>query len=234
MQRGAVIDDLWMRPLKHGYTNRTVGDGSVVEKTYEGPDAGLRRAREHTLLTRLQGKLPVPPVHGLDNGILTLGFVTGTPGQDLIDAGRAAQVLEACGTLLRRIHETAPSVLGAGAQDAGQVLVHGDFGPNNMLLDPVTFQVAAVVDWEFAHLGDAVEDLAWCEWIVRMHHAEHRQALDRFFHAYGGPVPAWPVRQAAMLARCAELELFCHRWESNGPGVRQWQERAATTAGWQE
>jgi aminoglycoside phosphotransferase (APT) family kinase protein len=33
-----------------------------------------------------------------------------------------------------------------------------------------------VVDWEFAHLGDPVEDLAWCEWIVRMHHPEHVDA----------------------------------------------------------
>ncbi|MFD4910482.1 hypothetical protein [Kitasatospora purpeofusca] len=69
---------------------------------------------------------------------------------------------------------------------------------------------------------------------MRMHHAGHRQDLDHFFHAYGGPVPAWPVRRAAMLARCAELEQFCHRWESNDSGARQWQERAAMTAGWQE
>ncbi|NEW75325.1 phosphotransferase [Streptomyces rapamycinicus] len=223
-----------MRPLKHGYTNRTIGDGLIVEKTYEGPDAGIRSAREHTLLTRLYGQLPVPPVHGLDNGILTLGFVAGTPGQELMDAGHAAPVLEACGTLLRRIHATTPSVLGADVDDAGRVLVHGDFGPNNLLLDPVTFQVTAVVDWEFAHLGDAVEDLAWCEWIVRMHHAEHRQKVDDFFNAYGRPVPAWPIRQAAMLARCTALQQFCHRWEPNGPGVRQWQERTATTAGWRE
>lgn len=234
MQRGAVDDDRWMRPLKHGYTNRTVGDGSVVEKTYEGPDAGIRRVREYALLTRLQGNLPVPPVRGVDEGVLTLGFMAGAPGQELVEAGHAAQVLEACGVILRRIHETAPSVLGAGAHDAGKVLVHGDFGPNNLLLDPVSFKVTAVVDWEFAHLGDAVEDLAWCEWIVRMHHAEHHHALDHFFNAYGGAVPAWPVRQATMLARCAELEQFCHRGDPNGPGVRQWQERTATTAGWQE
>ncbi|WP_406165688.1 phosphotransferase [Streptomyces canus] len=187
-----------MRPLKHGYTNRTVGDGSVVEKTYEGPDAGIRRAREYALLTRLQGKLPVPPVRGVDDGVLTLGFVAGAPGQELVEAGHAAQVLEACGVLLRRIHETASSVLGPGAHDAGKVLVHGDFGPNNLLLDPVSFKVTAVVDREFAHLGDAVEDLAWCEWIVRMHHAEHHHALDHFFNAYGGAVPTWPVRQATM------------------------------------
>jgi hypothetical protein len=40
-----MLDDLRMRPLKHGYTNSTLGDGAVVEKTYEGPDADLRLAR---------------------------------------------------------------------------------------------------------------------------------------------------------------------------------------------
>ncbi|WP_461012009.1 phosphotransferase [Streptomyces capparidis] len=59
--------------------------------------------------------------------------------------------------------------------------MHGDFGPNNVLLNPGTFEVTAVVDGEFAHLGDPVEDLAWCEWIVRTHH--HRIALGHFFRA---------------------------------------------------
>lgn len=42
----------------------------------------------------------------------------------------------------------------------GVVLVHGDYGPNNTLLDPAARQVTAVLDWEWAHAGDAVEDLA--------------------------------------------------------------------------
>lgn len=223
-----------MRRLKHGYTNHTVGDGVVVEKTYEGPDADLRLDREHGLLSRLQGRLPVPPVRAADVGTLTLGFVPGVQGQELLDAGHAEPVLETCGRVLRRIHDIAPSVLGTDGHAAGKVLVHGDFGPNNVLLDPVTFEVTAVLDWEFAHLGDPVEDLAWCEWIVRMHHPEHRQALTFFFDAYDGDVPDWPARRAVMLARCESLEQFCHRWEPNGPGVRQWRERAATTAGWHE
>lgn len=32
-------DDQGVRPLKHGYTNRTVTDGAVVAKTYERPGA---------------------------------------------------------------------------------------------------------------------------------------------------------------------------------------------------
>ncbi|MFD8379628.1 hypothetical protein ACFV2X_13985 [Streptomyces sp. NPDC059679] len=87
-----------------------------MRKTYEGPDAELGLDRERTLLTRLRGRLPVPP-------------------------GHAVEVLEACGELLRRVHEV-------GARDEGKVLVHGDYGPNNVLLDPVTFQVTAAVDWD--------------------------------------------------------------------------------------
>lgn len=223
-----------MRPLRHGYTNRTVGDGAVVRKTYEGPDAGVRLGREHELLSRLRGLLPVPPVLAADAGSLTLGFVAGVPGQELIEAGHAAAVLASCGALLRRIQGTGTDAAAPGAPGGGGVLVHGDFGPHNVLLDPVTFRVTAVVDWEFARVGDPVEDLAWCEWIVRTHHAGHRHTLDHFFHAYGGEVPPWPVRRAAMLARCASLRRFCHRWEPDGPGVRLWRERAAATAGWQE
>ncbi|WP_246111653.1 phosphotransferase [Streptomyces hawaiiensis] len=164
----------------------------------------------------------------------THSFVAGAPGQELLDAGQAEAVLAGCGELLRRIHRTRPSVLPEDAQSTNKVLVHGDFGPNNVLLDPGTCKVTAVVDWEFAHLGHPVEDLAWCEWIVRTHHPAHRVALGHFFRAYGGEVPSWPARRAAMLTRCEEMRQFCDRWEPNGPGVRLWQERAATTADWQE
>ncbi|WP_348540842.1 phosphotransferase [Streptomyces sp. NL15-2K] len=111
--------------------------------------------------------------------------------------------------------------------------MHGDFGPHNTLFEPRTFQVTAVVDWEFAHLGDPVEDLAWCEWIVRMHHPEHADALGHFFGAYGGTVPTWSARHASMLAKCASYREFCQRWDPSGPGVRQWEERTEITRAWQ-
>lgn len=54
-----------------------------------------------------------------------------------------------------------------------------------MLFDPTTFGVTAVLDWEWTHPGEPVEDLAWCEWIIRMHHPSQVNALDGFFDAYG-------------------------------------------------
>ncbi|MFF3490014.1 phosphotransferase family protein [Streptomyces sp. NPDC002795] len=183
-----------MRPLKHGYTNRTLADGTVVKKSYAGPDAALRLRRERALLPHLQDQLPAPPVLGATATTLKLGFLAGTPGQELLDAGHAAEVMASCGKLLRRIQALTPPVRDLGTRRAGEVLVHGDFGPNNLLLDPGTFEATAVVDWEFAHFGTPVEDLAWCE----------------------------------------ELRRFCERWEADGPGARQWRERAAVTAAWDE
>jgi aminoglycoside phosphotransferase (APT) family kinase protein len=213
-----------MQPLRHGYTNRTVGDGRTVVKHYEGPDAAARRDRERQVLTELQGAVPVPPVVGSDGESLEMGFVAGVQGQELIEAGHASAVLRACGEVLRRIH--------AVPAPPGTVLVHGDFGPNNVLVDPETFTVTVVVDWEFSRCGDPLADLAWCEWIVRMHHPGEVEAVADFHAAYGKPVPEWPVRHAAMLERCAELREFCERWEPGGAGVRSWEERLAVTAAW--
>ena len=42
------------------------------------------------------------------------------------------------------------------------VLVQGDTGPGNFVADGG--RVTALVDWEFAHLGDPVDDLAWVEY----------------------------------------------------------------------
>jgi aminoglycoside phosphotransferase (APT) family kinase protein len=43
---------------------------------------------------------------------------------------------------------------------ARPVLVHGDFRHGNLMIAPDT-GLAAVLDWELAHLGDPLEDLGW-------------------------------------------------------------------------
>lgn len=210
-----------MRRLPHGYTNRTVGDGTVVVKTYAGPDAPIRAEREYSALSIVRGRAPVPPVLQRLPDALILGFVAGSHGQDLIIAGHADPVLAACGSVLRNIHDT-----GVG---------HGDFGPHNLLLDPATFAPVAVLDWEFAAipLTDRVADLAWCEWIVRTHHRAHAGALTALFDAYGAK-PPWPQRHAAMLQRCRELLAFGRRWEPDGAVERSWRFHLSATLRWRE
>jgi aminoglycoside phosphotransferase (APT) family kinase protein len=220
--------------LPHSYTNRTMRDGPVVIKAYQGPDAARRCARETAVLRGLAGHLPVPAVLGSGGGSLRLSLMTGVHGQDLIDAGLAGRVLRACGQMLRRVHATDPVLAHVGDGDRPlAVLVHGDYGPNNVLLDPAAQEVTAILDWEWAHAGDRVEDLAWCEWVVRMHHPQHVTALAAFFDGYGN-TPAWPARQQAMLAQCRAHLAHAEQWWPGGATVRQWQHRLQVTQSWTE
>jgi aminoglycoside phosphotransferase len=221
-----------VQTMPHGYTNRTTGDGQVVTKSYLGPGAALRCAREAEVLTGLAGRLPVPRVLGRQDGRLELEFIPGVPGQQLVDGGRAEEVLGACGLMLRRIHAVSPATAGiTGHRDGAAVLVHGDYGPNNTLLNPAGREVIGVVDWEWAHAGDPVEDLAWCEWIIRMHHPGHVGSLNALFEAYGWR-PPWAARHEVMIGRCQALLAMCERWHPAGDAVRLWQRRIQVTESW--
>ena len=78
-----------MRPLRHSYTNRTLGDGATVVKRYRGPGALTRSRREHAMLNALAGRIPVPAVLEARDGRLTMTFMPGVHGQELLEAGRA-------------------------------------------------------------------------------------------------------------------------------------------------
>lgn len=225
-----------MRPLRHSYTNRTLGDGATVVKCYQGPGALARSRLEQAMLHALQGQLPVPQILDYSDGRLTMTFMNGVHGQELLDAGRADGVLRACGTMLWRIHQLAAGRIAAPATAAGdgRVLVHGDYGPQNVLLDRAPLEITAVLDWEWAHAGHPVEDIAWCEWIIRMHHPRVAGQLGVFFDAYGGAIPSWQARQAAMLGRCRSLLEHSHQRQPGGSGETQWAHRLAVTGTWQE
>jgi aminoglycoside phosphotransferase len=222
-----------MQPLRHSYTNDTRGDGRIVVKRYEGPDAAVRRSRERATLSRLQGRLTVPAVLGdARSDELRMAFVDGVHGQELIEAGMARAVLRACGRTLHHIHHLDIGGIFPDQMDIpGSVVVHGDYGPNNVLLDPGTLAITAVLDWEWAHPGQPVEDVAWCEWIIRMHHGAHVDQLGEFFDAYG-PRPSWEERREAMLTRCQQLLDLCRR--SSVDAAQVWQQRLQITARWAE
>jgi aminoglycoside phosphotransferase (APT) family kinase protein len=38
-------------------------------------------------------------------------------------------------------------------------LVHSDFNPKNLLVDPATARITGLIDWEFAHAGSPYTDL---------------------------------------------------------------------------
>jgi tRNA A-37 threonylcarbamoyl transferase component Bud32 len=217
------------RRLPHGYTNATFTECSAssgeptVVKRYIGPDRKERQGREVWALQALAGRFPVPRLIEHDSSRIVIGYLVGVPGQELLER-MPVPVLHEAGRTARRLHRTD---LGGslGPPGEGSVLVHGDFGPQNMLFD-ASGHLAALVDWEFAHLGDPIEDLAWAEWIVRTHHPQLADALGALFDGYGSQ-PSWAQRHSAMLAQCAQLLAFAQRWSSEAAVV--WQRRIDAT-----
>jgi hypothetical protein len=220
--------------MRHGYTNATTSDGQAVVKRYLGPDATSRQQSEVAALTALRDLVPVPPLLGQAEGEITLGLVEGRPGQELLEQV-PNEVLYAVGQLARRLAAVEVSrVVGLGAAIPGTVVVHGDFGPQNMLFDEATAEPTALLDWELAHIGDPAEDLAWAEWIVRTHHPHLFTSLPALFAGYGER-PPWSRRHAVMLKKCRWALDFGRRWPGAGTGVVQlWQRRLAATTSFTE
>lgn len=210
------------RRLPHGYSNQSWVDNAQVVKQYSGIDASVRQRTEVEALARVAGVVPVPKIIEVDpdRHRVVLTVMPGRHGQELIDEGYASLVLRAAGRTLRRLHDALPG------------MVHGDFGPQNLLLEPSSFQVSAVLDWEFAHDGEPIEDLAWAEWIVRMHHPAATAALPFLFEGYGS-CPAWSVRHAAMLQKCVELERLC-QLRGQDAAAAMWRSRTEATRAWHE
>ena len=204
--------------MRHGYTNETIHTGDTVTKTYLGRYPNVRQNREESALRHLAGRIPVPRLIASEPGRLTMAYVDGAHGQDLIGE-RPAQVLGACGRVLRDLHAIP---VGFIATTYTGVISHGDFGPNNVLIRGD--DVVAVLDWEFSGPGEAIRDLAWCEWIVRTHHPEQRHHLDAFYTAYGFRPEQQAIKQAAY-DRCIELLQFSEDEEL-------WQARVQEVAGW--
>jgi aminoglycoside phosphotransferase len=222
-----------MERLPHGFTNQTrrVGDG--IEKRYEGSDSFVRYERELACLTGLLGRCPVPEILEFDPSTprLVVSEIPGRHGQELMDNGQPAQVLRLIGSQLSGLQSFDPAAV-PGLRGTGDVIVHGDFGPQNILflLDPM--RVSGVLDWELAHIGSAVEDIAWTEWIVRTHHRAALESLPELF-AGSGLSFSWSDRQSAMVLQCRRHLAYC---EASGldAAASDWRQRLEAAERWNE
>jgi hypothetical protein len=219
--------------LPHGYTNFTRRVGETVEKRYDGPRRWDNARRELACLLAFEGRLPVPRVIGTDASVplVVLAEIAGRHGQELVDEGCARWVLRLVGEALSRLQSIDSSTV-AGLDGTGAVIVHGDFGPQNMLFNPELGSIVGILDWESAHLGVPEEDLAWAEWIVRMHHPDATDTLADLFDASGLSV-SWARRHDAMLRQCREILSYC---ESSGMerSAADWRQRLERTEQWRE
>lgn len=132
-----------------------------------GESVGRRVVREPAL-AEARRRLPeqmaqqLARIHALDRDRATLPFLP-VPDPGL---SPAAWVLERSARQLARIGEPHPVLTWAlrwlerHLPPPGEVVVlHGDFRVGNLMVDATG--LAGVFDWEFAHRGDPLEDLAW-------------------------------------------------------------------------
>jgi aminoglycoside phosphotransferase (APT) family kinase protein len=138
----------------------------------------------------------------------------------LIEADSGAAVLEAAGRTLRALH----------ADPNRPTWVHGDYGPQNLLYDEATLDVSGVLDWEFASPGVPISDLAWAQWIVRIHHPHAVGSLDYLFRGWGDEA-SWASRQAAMLHACRRFLARAERMRDS-KATELWSQRFEVTRLW--
>jgi aminoglycoside phosphotransferase len=194
---GPIEGTAW-RPGRSG--NTVSWDGSAVVKRHaSGPSAGLR---ELSVLARLADQ-PVPRVlPGTRADSLRLGYVAGLSATAAIEAGHGSRVLRAMGEAIRAVQLVNPSRFGA-ARETG-VVIHGDFAPYNVIVSEDGTEVRAIVDWEAAHVGDPLVDLAWCEWQCQRVFPRHGYALPQLFAGFGR-LPSRGALEAALATRMSEL-----------------------------
>jgi aminoglycoside phosphotransferase (APT) family kinase protein len=96
-------------------------------------------------------------------------------------------------------------------------LVQGDTGPGNFVFEHE--QVTGIVDWEFAHIGDPMDDWAWME--MRARPDELPALHERYHRATGIPVDGERIRyyRVAVDYRCAITTSLAVR---RGGGARGW------------
>jgi aminoglycoside phosphotransferase (APT) family kinase protein len=161
----------------------------------EGESVGRRIVREPAL-AEARRRLPqqmgeqLARIHRLDPAREDLGFLPASdagcsPAQTALN--RAARQLDRFGEphpalelALRWLRAHAPAC-------PTPVLVHGDFRIGNLMVGPDGLR--GIFDWEFAHLGDPAEDLAWpCVRSWRFGHDALRLGgigqPEEFFEAY--------------------------------------------------
>jgi aminoglycoside phosphotransferase (APT) family kinase protein len=186
------------------------GNALLVERSSGGADVAAigdeatRRAVALSFVERLA------QLHALDASALDLpGFSRPeTPAErGLADLGLWERIFVERVTRPAPLFRWAYRWLRAHAPTSGSrtVVCHGDVGPGNYLFEGD--EVTAILDWEFAHLGDPMDDIAWLT--VRGHHlvrfGDPGAELARYTELTGTPVDAARVRwyQALVLTRMA-------------------------------
>ena len=151
-------------PRPYGYLGELLGREAFVMQRLPGETVG-RRLVQRPEFAPARAALPaqmaeeLARIHAIDSA--PLDFLPGTGSSSPLRHG-----LETLATQLESLEAPHPSLelallhlRRALPPDGPRVLCHGDFRVGNFMVG--TEGLLAVLDWEFAHLGDPREDLAW-------------------------------------------------------------------------
>lgn len=127
-------------------------------------------------------------------------------------------------TLLRVAEEAADLVAAPGRT----ALVHSDFNPKNLLVDPELGTVTGLVDWEYSHAGSPVTDAGN---LLRFgDHPVFDAAFASHFFAHAPALPPEPLRLARALDLIALLDLAARDVTGPNPITRRAAGLVADTA----
>jgi aminoglycoside phosphotransferase (APT) family kinase protein len=103
-----------------------------------------------------------------------------------------------------------------GSDAAEPVLVQGDTGPGNFLYEGG--RVTAVVDWELAHLGDPMDDIAWLSLRATQEpFTDFPTRLREYAALSGNPIDEGRVHYYRVMAE-TKLQVMGHRPDTAGTG----------------
>ncbi|HEV2011284.1 MAG TPA: phosphotransferase family protein, partial [Candidatus Limnocylindria bacterium] len=147
-------------PKPYGYLGEVAGRPAFVTERVSGETIG-RRVVQRPELAGARAGLPVQMAE-------ELAKIHAIPAERLpfLSGGGARDVLVRLEGELDALDEPHPAIeLGLAwarhnaPEHQGTVVAHGDFRVGNLVV--TIAGLASVLDWEFAHLGDPAEDVAW-------------------------------------------------------------------------
>ena len=137
--------------------------------------------------------------HGFENGVghAYVDYIEGTLRSDTVKERMGEQLNQQALALL-------PTLRSELAKINEACLIHSDFNPKNILVKKTDqgWGLAAIIDWEFAHIGSSLTDLGN---FFRFAHEYPEGSEEAFFAGYGQPVDQWH-----RLARMLDLASMCN------------------------
>jgi aminoglycoside phosphotransferase (APT) family kinase protein len=139
---------------KEAFISERLNGEAVGRRVVSRPEYALTRAG---LPERLAEELA--KIHQIRSD--SLGFLPGTRGLNAAEylITRLRQELDATSEPHPVIELALRWLEGHRPEQSAVTLLHGDFRIGNLMISET--QLVGVLDWEFAHIGDPAEDLAW-------------------------------------------------------------------------